>query len=219
MNTKRIIFWASFIIILGLIFWGLTVAMNKSSSGPTGSTLLPPAPVTSADHILGPKNAPVTMIEYGDFQCPACGAYYPLVKRLTEEASTTLRLVFRHFPLQQHANAPITADASEAAALQGKFWEMFDLIYAHQADWSTVADAHSIMDGYAEKIGLDMIKFKSDIDSAAVKASVDADAAEALKIGIDATPTFFVNGKAIANPQSYDAFKALIEAAASGSSK
>ncbi len=216
MNTKRVIFWASFIIILGLIFWGLVVAMNKTD---TGSAVGAPAPVTNSDHILGPKNASVTMIEYGDFQCPACGAYYPLVKRLTTEASTTLRLVFRHFPLPQHANAMITAQASEAAGLQGKFWEMFDLIYSNQNDWNTLPDAHLVLDGYAQKIGLDMIKFKADIDSSAVKAVVDTDSAEGVKIGIDSTPTFFVNGKIIKNPQSYDTFKVLIEAASFGSSK
>ena len=101
MNIKRIIFWACFIIILGLIIWGLAVAMGKSATN--GTLTSSPAPVTSADHILGSPNAPVTMIEYGDFECPACGAYYPLVKRLTDEASTTVRLVFRHFPLPQHA--------------------------------------------------------------------------------------------------------------------
>jgi len=216
MNTKRIIFWASFIIILGLILWGLVVAMNKPTAG---SSLAAPAPVTSADHVTGPSNAPVTMIEYGDFECPACGAYFPFVERLMKDASTTVRLVFRHFPLPQHPNAPIAAEASEAASLQGKFWDMYRLLYEHQNDWVNLPDAHTIMDSYAEQLGLDMVKFKADLDSAAVKAVVDADQAEGVKIGIDATPTFFVNGKAITNPQSYDAFKALIEAAASGSSK
>jgi protein-disulfide isomerase len=217
MNTKRIIFWSCFAIILGLIFWGLVVAMDKPVPG--SPTLSSPAPVTAADHILGPAKAPVTMIEYGDFQCPACGAYYPLVKRLTEEASTTFRLVFRHFPLPQHANAPLAAQASEAASLQGKFWGMYDLLYSHQNDWNSLADPHQIFDSYAQQLGLDMIKFKADIDSASVQAVIASDQAEGEQIGIDATPTFFVDGTAIANPQSYDAFKSLIEAAASGSSK
>ncbi|MDD5165160.1 MAG: thioredoxin domain-containing protein [Candidatus Pacebacteria bacterium] len=216
MNIKRIIFWVCFIIILGLIFWGLVVAMNKPAPG---SGPIVAGPVTSADHVLGPKNASVTLIEYGDFQCPACGAYYSLVKRLTQEASTTLSLVFRHFPLPQHANALITAQAAEAASLQGKFWEMYDLLYSNQAEWSDVPDAHAIMNTYAQKIGLDMVKFKADLDSTAVKDAVNADADESRKIGINSTPTFIVNGKVIANPQSYEAFKSLIEAAASGSSK
>ena len=218
MNIKRTLFWAVFLIILALILWGLTVAMNKSSVSTTNN-LIPPAPVSTSDHILGPSNAPVTMIEYGDFECPACGVYFPLVERLMKEASSTVRLVFRHFPLPQHANALITAEASEAASLQGKFWDMYRLIYEHQSDWSNLTDAHDILDSYAGQIGLDMVKFKADLDSAAVKTLIANDQAEGVKIGIEGTPTFFVNGKAITNPQSYEAFKSLIEAAASGSSK
>jgi protein-disulfide isomerase len=167
------------------------------------------------------------MIEYGDFQCPACGVYAPLVEKLISEASTTLRFVFRHFPLDQinaygvvqHPNADIASYAAEAASMQGKFWEMYKLIYANQNEWVSLPDAHTVLDGYAQQIGLDMTKFKADLDSDAVKTAVLADQTEGKKIGISGTPTFFVNGKAITNPQSYDAFKALIEAAASGSSK
>ena len=216
MNIKRIIFWACFLIILALILWGLVVSMNKTVPP---VHLIPPAPVTSSDHIFGPNNASVTMVEYGDFECPACGAYASLVERLMAESSTTLRIVFRHFPLPQHANAMITAEASEAAAMQGKFWEMYKLIYGHQSDWSDLPDAHAVMNSYAQQIGLDMIKFKADIDSSAVRAAVEDDQAEGVKIGINSTPTFFINGKAITNPQNYEAFKALIEAAASVSSK
>jgi protein-disulfide isomerase len=211
MNTKRIIFWIIFVVILGLIVWGLSVAMNKPAPG---QNLAAPAPVTSADHIIGLANAPVTLIEYGDFECPACGLYAPIVEKLIANASTTLRVVFRHFPLPQHANAMITAETSEAAAMQGKFWEMYKLIYANQADWENLSDAHTILDGYAGQIGLDMTKFKADIDSAAAKSVVLADLNEGEHVGINQTPTFFVNGKAIVNPQGYEAFKALIDAAA-----
>lgn len=217
MNTKRIIFWVSFIIILGLIFWGLVVSMNKSSPS---LTLGAPAPVSSSDHILGPSNAPVTLIEYGDFQCPACGAYFPFIERLMSESSTTVRLVFRHFPLYPlpHPNALIGAEAAEAAGLQGKFWEMYRKLYENQSEWSDLPDAHVMLDSYAQDLDLDMVKFKSDLDSSAVKDAVMKDSDEAQSIGIDATPTFFVNGKAIQTPQTYDALKKLIEAAASGSS-
>lgn len=212
MNIKRIIFWAIFVIVLGLIIWGLSVAMNKPVAS---SNLVAPAPVTAADHITGPVKAPVTLIEYGDFQCPACGLYAPMVEQLiAADASTTLRVVFRHFPLPQHANAMITAEASEAAAMQGKFWEMYKLIYAHQSDWENLSDAHDVLDGYATEIGLDMTKFRADIDSSVAKEVIAADLAEGQSIGIDQTPTFFVNGKAIVNPQGYEAFKAIIDAAA-----
>ena len=218
MNIKRYAFWAFFIIILGLIFWGLIIAMNKPA---TGSVTAQPREVTSADHILGPADAPVTLIEYGDFQCPACGAYFSLVERLTTEASTTVRLVFRHFPLYPlpHPNSLISAEAAEASGLQGKFWDMYRLLYKNQSDWANLADAHQAMYGYAQELNLDMTKFKADLDSSAVKDAVMKDSDEAQQLGINSTPTFFVNGKVITNPQSYEAFKALIEAAASGSSK
>jgi protein-disulfide isomerase len=218
MNIKRIIFWAWFIIILGLIVWGLSIAMNKPGSG---STLGTPSPVAADDHVLGAKNAPVTLIEYGDFQCPACARYFPFIERLTKEASTTVKLVFRHFPLYPlpHPNSYISAEAAEAAALQGKFWEMYRLLYENQNDWAELSDPHQVMYSYAEKLNLDMVKFKADIDSASVKARVSRDADEAQRLGIGGTPTFFVNGKAIETPSTYDSLKALIEAAASGSSK
>ena len=211
MNIKRLLFWIVFVLVLGLIVWGLAVAMNKPAAG---SNLAAPAPVSGTDHVVGPANALVTLMEYGDFQCPACGLYALIVEKLIADASTTLRVVFRHFPLPQHNNAMIAAEASEAAAMQGKFWDMYGLLYQHQADWSDLPDAHSVMDGYAQSIGLDMIKFKADIDSSAAKEAILADQTEGENIGIDQTPTFFVNGKAIVNPSSYEAFKALIDAAA-----
>lgn len=213
MNTKRFFFWASFLVILGLIIWGLVVAMNKPAPG---TDLGVPAPVTSADHILGSSTALVTVIEYGDFQCPACALYMPIVDRLYNESSTTMRLVFRHFPLPQHANAMGSALASEAASNQGKFWEMYRLIYAGQTDWSEkpVADATKVFIGYATDLGLDIAQFTKDMASAEAKSKVESQLAEGKALGINATPTFFVNGEAVVNPQGYEAFKALIDAAA-----
>jgi len=210
MNIKRLAFWIIFVVILGLIVWGLSVAMNKPAAS---SSLGAPAPVTAEDHVTGPANASVTLIEYGDFQCPACGLYAPIVERLIA-SSTSLRVVFRHFPLPQHANAMITSEAAEAAAMQGKFWDMYRLIYANQAEWENLPDAHAVLDGYAQQIGLDMTKFKADIDSSEAKAAVIADLNEGESLGIDQTPTFFVNGKAILNPPGYEAFKAIIDSAA-----
>jgi len=216
MNTKRIAFWIGFIIILGLILWGLVVAMNKAPS--TGSGAGTPAAVGADDHIRGPAKAPVTLIEYSDFQCPACEAYYPLVEKLFTQSSTTLRMVYRHFPLPQHANALLASRASEAASLQGKFWDMYHLLFDNQSSWADLSDteARKIFSQYATKIGLDMAAYNSSLDSDAVKARIQENVDEGIKIGIDATPTFFVNGKAISNPQSYEQFQALIDAAAAG---
>ncbi len=216
MNTKRIIFWASFIIILGLIVWGLAVAMNKPVS--TGPKLGTPSDVTSSDHVRGPANAPVTVIEYSDFQCPACAAYYPLIEKLANDASTTVRLVYRHFPLfpLPHKNALIAAQASEAASMQGKFWDMYQLLFENQTAWENSNTAATIFEGYAERIGLNMSVYKKDIDSVEVKARIQRDRDEGDALGINSTPAFFINGKAIINPNGYEAFKALIDTAARG---
>jgi protein-disulfide isomerase len=216
MNIKRLIFWIVFLLILVLIIWGLFVAMNRPVSNGlpnVGS----PAPVTAVDHVEGSADAKVTLIEYGDFECPACAVYASLVEKLVAaEASTSLRVVFRHFPLPQHANAMISAEASEAAGNQGKFWDMYKLLYTGQSDWQdqSDADARKTFDGYATQLGLDQARFDQDIDSPVAKQFIQSEQAEGQTLGIDYTPTFFVNGKIITNPQGYEAFKAIIDSAA-----
>lgn len=214
---KRIIFWLCFIVVLGLIVWGLVVAMNKPVT--PSKALSTPADVTSTDNVIGPENARVTLIEYSDFQCPACAMYFPVVEKLFAESSTTMRLVYRHFPLPQHANAMIASQASEAAALQGKFWPMYRLIFDNQTEWENSTKAREIFTQYAERIGLNMTSFKKDIDSDIVKNKIQASRDEGIKIGINGTPTFFVNGKAISNPQGYEQFKTIIEEAIKNSTK
>lgn len=217
MNIKRIIFWIVFLVVLAAIVWGLSVAMNRDQTSPT---LGSPAPITAADHVRGPENAPVTIIEYSDLQCPACAAYLPLIEKLIDEASSTVRFAYRHFPLYPlpHKNAYNAAQASEAAGLQGKFWEMYRLIFANQTAWENSDAAAGIFEGYAERIGLDMNQYKKDYDSVDVKARIQRDREEGDSLGVNATPTFFINGKAIVNPQGYDAFKALVQTAALGGS-
>ncbi len=214
MNTKRIVFWLIFAVVIILIVWGLIVAMNKP---PKGSSFGIPAPVTLADHITGPANAPVTLIEYSDFQCPACENYYPVVERLLSESSTTLRVVYRQFPLSQHANAMPAAMASEAAGAQGKFWEMYRELFSNHTDWTELTNPTDVFVGYATKIGLDIPKFKADLASSTLRDIVNADEQEGISLGINSTPTFFVNGKVLVNPENYDQFKAIIDSAAQAS--
>lgn len=216
MNTKRIIFWASFIIILALIIWGLVVAMNKPI-GLTAPKLGTPAPVTSSDHVRGSASSTVTVIEYSDFQCPACAAYYSLVEKLVA-SSTNASFVYRHFPLSPlpHKNAMAAAQASEAANMQGKFFDMYKLLFENQTAWENSDTAPVVFEGYAQRIGLNMSAYKKDVDSVEVKARVQRDRDEGDSLGINGTPTFFIDGKAITNPNGYEAFKALIDSAASG---
>jgi protein-disulfide isomerase len=212
MNIKRIIFWASFIIILILIVWGLIVASNKTSNR-SGLSLGQPAKVTDLDHVTGPKDAPVTLVEYSDFQCPACESYFYVVERLMASSTVPIRFVYRHFPLSQHANAVPASLASEAAGVQGKFWEMYRLLFDNHTDWTELKDPNPVFIGYATKIGLNIEAFKSDMASSTLKQKITDSVKEGTSIGISGTPTFFVNGKVIDNPKSYEEFKTIIEQA------
>jgi protein-disulfide isomerase len=223
MNTKRIFFWAVFLIVLALILWGLVVAMNKPANT-SDLNLGSPAPISATDHVRGPADAPVTMIEYSDFQCPACEAYYPMVTKLLSDSassstSTPIRFVYRHFPLPQHPNAIPAAVAAEAAGAQGKFWEMYDLLFTNHTDWTELSDPTSVFMGYAAQLHLDAVEFKTDLASSTLKSVIQTDLAEGQSLGIDATPTFFLNGKAVSNPSSYDQFKSLVQAAAAGGTR
>ncbi len=208
---KRIFNWGAFIVIIGLIVWGLVAAQMKAAREEQ-AVLLPTDIATSTDHIHGNVNAPVTLVEYGDFQCPACGAYYPIVEQIVASTSPdTLRFVFRHFPLTQHANAIPAAKASEAASLQGKFWDMYNKLYSTQKDWENSTDTKTVFVGYAKSLGLDEKKFLSDFESKSIQEVINNQYKGGAKAGINSTPTFFLNGAKIANPQSYDEFKKLID--------
>ena len=218
MNIKRLFFWLGFLVLITLIVWGLIVAMNKAPVSP--NALQAPALVTAADHVRGPADASVTLIEYSDFQCPACASYYPLVERLMSGSSTTVRFVYRHFPLYPlpHKNALFASQAAEAAGAQGKFWEMYRVLFENQSDWAELSDVavSAQFMKYAAEIGLDSNVFKVDFDSDVAKNKIQADRDNGTSIGVNSTPTFFVNGKSITNPRGYDEFKSIIDAAAAG---
>ncbi|MEY2664578.1 MAG: hypothetical protein RIT04_386 [Candidatus Parcubacteria bacterium] len=209
--TKRILTWAGFIIVIGLIIWGLVVAENKNIAKKAAVVLR--TPVSSADWITGSTTAPIAIVEYSDFQCPACEAYHPLLKRLIAEEGTRFSFVYRHFPLPQHKNAYPSAIATEAAGKQGKFWEMHDIIFEHQRDWQDLEDPTVLFTEYAKTIGLSLEQFSADFKdtSGVLHAKAEASLKEGQKTGIQGTPTFFVNGKMIDNPRSYEALKAILE--------
>lgn len=168
--------------------------------------------VTPGDHATGTPTARVTLLEYGDYQCPACAAYFPLVEQIRKDYAGKILFVFRNFPLTAiHSNAEIAALAAEAAGLQGKYFEMYATLYPHQNDWSGSRNAKDIFMGYAESLGLDKTKFSNDLDSDSLKKKIEDDANSGLAAGVQGTPTFFINGKSIQNPQSYDGFKKLID--------
>lgn len=168
--------------------------------------------VSSTDHVRGALDGKVTLVEFGDFQCPACGAYEPLVRKVLADNPTTLKIVFRHFPLTQiHQNALLAAKATEAAGIQGKFWEMHDILYEKQKDWSLGLNAHDFIISYAKTLGLDEAKFSADLNSSVIEKKILAEYQEGAKLGVQGTPSFFLNGKKIESPQSPEAFNELIK--------
>jgi protein-disulfide isomerase len=151
--------------------------------------LTPPA--NAQDHIAGPDDAPVTLVEYGDYECPYCGMAHPIVKRAQRELGDQLRLVFRNFPLaEMHPHARLAAQAGEAAGAQGRFWEMHDMLFEHQ-------DALEPQDliGYAESLGLDVPRFERDLEVGTYAKKVRDDFRSGVRSGVNGTPTFFVNGE------------------------
>jgi len=147
-------------------------------------------PVSTRDHVAGPDNAPVTLVEYGDYECPYCGMAYPIVKAAQLELGGQLRFVFRHFPLAEaHPHARLAAQAAEAAAAQGRFWEMHDMLFEHQE-----ALANEDLVSYAGLLGLDTAQFARDLEAGTYEKRVRDDFRSGVKSGVNGTPTFFVNG-------------------------
>jgi protein-disulfide isomerase len=145
---------------------------------------------------IGPADAPVTLEEFGDFQCPPCGLLHPELKKLENLYGPKLRIVFREFPLvPAHQHALVAARAAEAAGLQGKFWPMHDMIYETQRAWSDVFDARPIFEEYARRLGLDVERYKRDLNSSVVERRIFLDGKRAHSLGVKGTPTLFMNGR------------------------
>jgi protein-disulfide isomerase len=171
-------------------------------------------PVTEdRDHIQGPQDAPVTLVQYGDYECPYCGAAYPIIKEVQAQMGEKLRFVFRNFPITtSHPHAAQAAEAAEAAASQGKFWEMHDLLYENQKN---LRDQD--LRGYAEKLGLDVELFDKELAEHVHAERVHEDFMSGVRSGVNGTPTFYINGAR--HDDSYETqplLAALEGAAASG---
>jgi protein-disulfide isomerase len=147
-------------------------------------------PVSARDHVQGPADAPVTLVEFGDFECPYCAAAHVIVKRVQQIMDDQLRFVFRHFPLTQiHPHAEPAAEASEAAGAQGQFWEMHDLLYENQP----LLDPPHLV-GYAEELGLEVERFVRELETGIYRERVREDFLSGVRSGVNGTPAFFING-------------------------
>ncbi|HYG08746.1 MAG TPA: thioredoxin domain-containing protein [Pyrinomonadaceae bacterium] len=173
----------------------------------------PPVNLQNA-HLRGRADAPLLLEEYGDFQCPPCGFFHPILKRLEGEYETQLRVAFHHFPLRNmHNFADEAARAAEAAALQGKFWQMHDLLFEKQNEWKDAPAARPIFLNYARTLGLDLDKFTRDIDSPVIRSRVMEHEKHGAARGVGGTPTVFLNGREIPFEviTNYNSLRATIE--------
>lgn len=198
-------------IIGGFVFLGVKFGGNSGSETPA----LPVDAISDSDWIKGNKEAKIILIEYSDFQCPACASYYPIVKQVMDNFSDKVVFAYRHFPLSQHKNAELAAVSAEAAGRQGKFWEMHDAIFNNQTEWSENTNAKELFIKYAGAIGLNVEQFKLDIELKELKDKVKRDLNSGVSAGVNSTPTFFLNAKKI-SPTSYENFKSIIEQSISG---
>lgn len=197
------------LIVAGLIGIFALTGGNKNDSSTNGSN---ESGGQLSNHVTGAKESKVTLIEYGDFQCPACKSYHPLLQQLKEEYGDRVTFQFRHFPLTQiHPNAFISSRAAEAAGKQGKFFEMHDLLFENQDAWATTSNPISIFEGYAQQLNLNVDQFKTDMNSSEVAATINADMKAAQAAGGNSTPTFVLNDTKIENPQSLEDFKKLLD--------
>jgi protein-disulfide isomerase len=172
-------------------------------------------PVGTRDHSQGPPEAPVTLVEYGDYECPYCGAAYPIVKQVQEELGTNLQFVFRNFPLENmHPHAALAAEAAEAAGAEGRFWEMHDALYEHQD-----ALGKGDLVGYARRIGITGPKFSTALANHTFAGRVREDFMSGVRSGVNGTPTFYINGVRHNGSYEFEVLRAAVARAVRTRSK
>ena len=214
---KSYVIWGIFILgILALLFFlakvGGNGGVNTNPNGgqPTGATLSDA--IQPNDQVKGNPNASVVIYEYSDFQCPACASAFPVVAEVAAEYGDDIAVVYRHYPLRQaHPHAQLAGQASEAAGMQGKFWEMHDELFKSQRSWSTQSNPSDFFIELAEKLDLDTTQFETDMNSSAARDKVNADYSSGVASQVRGTPTFYINGEQITNPGSVAGWKQLIE--------
>lgn len=198
------------LLIAGLIGWS---TMLQAPAAPTSSEASAILAVAADDHVRGAVESPVVLVEYLDFECPSCRAYFPVLTQMEEEFGDRVTFVVRYFPINGHRNGVSSALAVEAASRQGKFWEMHDLLYARQDEWGgKQVETPEVFEAYAQELGLDVAQFKTDMASEEARARVKRDQDGARIVDVNGTPSFFLNGVKLSNPSSPEAFRALIQA-------
>jgi|KBSMisStandDraft_5_1062788.scaffolds.fasta_scaffold166573_3 protein-disulfide isomerase len=204
------------VIVLAVVLAaGIAVYWSRqSSASATGSSTTSIDVNPGGGHVRGKATAPVTLVEFGDFECPSCGFYFPIVEEVLRRYPDKVKLEFHHYPLiQMHAHALAAAMAAEAAADQGKYWEMHDLLYKNQSQWARNPNPEAQFLAYAADLRLDANKFMRSLKSPDVEKRILEDIQRGSAAKVDGTPTFFVNGQPMKPlPTGVDEFAALINA-------
>jgi len=202
--NKRIKFWGITAVII--IFSVLLIVFVAGSSTP----VFLKDGISDSDWIQGNKNAKVVLIEYSDFECPACKIFAQEIQSIVDEFSEHIVFTYRHYPLNIHEYAIQAAYAADAAGAQGKFWDMHDMLFLTQEEWASQKNPEESFFNYAKNLGLDMKKFEEDYNSKSVRGRVEASQSFAQELGLTGTPSLFINGKKINNPRSHESFRKLI---------
>lgn len=202
--------FGTILLIVGVaIFFSKSSPVAQPSATPVDQSIL----LEDASKVKGKTEAAITVVEFSDFQCPACKGYQPMIQQLESQYPDTLKVVYKHYPLDQiHPNARFAAQASEVALEMGKFWEFHDKLFATQDDWSKIADKKELFTkfaSYAEELKIDKAKFLEKIESDSIAQKVQKDKEVGDKVDVQATPTFFINGVKTAAPQLLETVESL----------
>lgn len=198
---------ALLVLVLGFFFF-----KSRPTQPPSGPKAESAALAREDSNTVGPEDAQVVLVEFVDYQCPACAYVHPAVKQILSDNPGEIRVVVRNWPLAQHKNARIAAQAAEAAAEQGKFWQMHDALLIRQKEWSESDRALDMFVGYAEEIGIDDLStFKQAVQSSKFEEKIKRDEADAKQLALPGIPYFFVNNDGVAYTQDLEEFKSKIE--------
>ena len=204
------------VIVIVVVALGIILSKSGVSNSPTTTQNGDPKLISdNAVNIIGTKGAKVTITEFGDFECPACGEAEPVVKQILTKYkdNSNFAFVFRNFPLTSiHPNAMISAEAAEAAGAQGKYWQMHDLLYAKQSEWATSASPMDVFVKYAQQIGLDINKFQSEVQQNKYQSVIQTDVTDGNALSINATPTFYINNQIDVGVPNASQFESIIDA-------
>ncbi|HRH31311.1 MAG TPA: thioredoxin domain-containing protein [Candidatus Paceibacterota bacterium] len=210
-KEAKVLLGIGLLVVVGAIALIAAKPATTVSEQPIDTSII----IRENSHTVGSADAKVKVVEFGDYQCPACAFAHPIFAQLMKDyaSNPNVSFTFRNFPLPGHKNAIVSAQAAEAAAAQGKFWEMHDMLYEKQEEWSDLANPKAVFSGYATALSLDIAKFDEEVSKNAYASIISADKKDGEDLNLRGTPSFFINGEQFGagNVPTYEEFKAAID--------